>query len=108
MITIKISGLSELDAKLRQFGPKIAANGLRAANYAGAAVLRDAVKETAPVRTGQLEANIRVFKRPGPKNRVTHSVGARGKRAKYANTAENRRKRRVGKSYQVDTRNTFV
>ena len=108
MITFNIEGLADLDRRLREFGPKIAANGLRAANYAGAAVMRDAVKQTVPVRTGQLQANIRIFKRQGPKNVVTHSVGARGKRLKYANTAENRRKRRVGKRYTVDTRNSMV
>jgi HK97 gp10 family phage protein len=70
--------------------------------------MRDAVKETAPVRTGQLQANIRAFKRPGPPNRVTHSIGARGKRQKYANTAFNRRRRRVGKTYLADTRNSMV
>jgi HK97 gp10 family phage protein len=108
MITFKIEGLSELDRRLREFGPKIARNGLRAANYAGAAVMRDAVRETAPVRTGELRANIRIFKRATPNNVVKHAVGARGKRLKYADTAENRRKRRVGKRYTVDTRNSMV
>jgi len=108
MITFKIEGLAELDRRLREFGQKIAANGLRAANYAGAAVMRDAVRQTAPVRTGQLKASISIFKRQGPANIVTHSVGARAKRLKYANTAENRRKRRVGKRYTADTRNSMV
>ena len=102
MITIKVEGLSELERKLREFGPKVAKNGLRAANFAGARVFRDAAKQTVPVRTGLLKASITAFKRRGPDNVAKHTVGVRGVRLKYANTAENRRKRRVGKKYQAD------
>lgn len=56
MITIKVEGLQDLERRLREFGPKVAKNGLRAANFAGAQVFREAVKQTAPVRTGQLKA----------------------------------------------------
>ena len=108
MIELKIEGLDVLERKLREFGPKVARNGLRAANYAGAATFRDAVRQTAPVRTGQLKAAVSIFKRSGPPEVVKHSIGFRGKRLKYANTSENRRKRRVGRRYTVDTRNTMV
>lgn len=108
MITIKVEGLQDLERRLREFGPKVAKNGLRAANFAGAQVFREAVKQTAPVRTGQLKASIATFRRRGPDTEAKHSVGVRGKRQKYANTAENRRKRRVGKRFTVDTRNSAV
>lgn len=99
--TIKVNGLSELDRKLREFGPKVARNGLRAANYAGAKVFVEAAKASAPVRTGTLKANIVAFHRSSPRNVAKHSVGVRNIRRKFADTADNRRKRRVGKSYFV-------
>lgn len=102
MITIKIEGLAELDRRLREFGPRIAANGLRAASFAGARVIRDAIKATAPVRTGLLKANITAFKRQTERNVAKYSIGVKGIRRKYANTAFNRRKRKVGKKYQAD------
>lgn len=100
--TIKVVGLSELDRKLREFGPKVAANGLRAANYAGARVLQNAVKNTAPMRTGLLKGSIVTFRRrtPGPYSQK-HSVGIKGVRLKYGNTRLNRRLRRVGRRYQA-------
>jgi HK97 gp10 family phage protein len=102
VITFKVEGLQELERRLLEFGPKVARNGLRAANFAGAKVFREAAKQAAPVRTGLLKASIATFKRPTAPNVAKHSVGVRGLRLKYANTAENRRKRRVGKKYQAD------
>jgi len=102
VITFKVEGLQELERRLLEFGPKVARNGLRAANFAGAKVFREAAKQSAPVRTGLLKANISAFKRQSPQNVAKHSVGVRGVRKKFANTAENRRKRRVGKKYQAD------
>lgn len=102
MITIKIEGLRELNEKLRQMGPKINQNGLRAANYAGAKTIINAVKATAPVRTGLLKANLVIFRRRGPEGLVKHSVGVKGVRLKYANNALNRRLNRSGKKYQAD------
>ena len=122
MISIKVEGLDALSRKLLEFGPKVAKNGLRAANFAGARVIekqveleiRDPSKQVSapgepPIgKSGQLEANVRTFRRTGPQTEVKHSIGLRGKRYKYADTSENRRKRRVGKSYVSDTRNTLV
>lgn len=102
MITIKIEGLSELDRRLREFGPKIAANGLRAANFAAARVFREAAKQEAPVRTGLLRANIIASKRRTPKNVAMHTIRLSTKAKKYENTAQNRRLRRVGKKYRVE------
>lgn len=98
---IKVNGLSELDRRLREFGPKIQRNGLRAANYVGAKVFLEAVKRTAPVRTGTLKANIVTFRRRGPQNQAKHSVGVKNARAKFGDTRTNRRLRRVGKTYYI-------
>lgn len=122
MISIKVEGLDVLARKLADFGPKVIKNGLRAANFAGARVIERQVEQeirdpskavSAPGeppigKSGQLEANVRTFRRTGPQTEVKHSIGLRGKRQKYGDTSENRRKRRVGKSYVADTRNTAV
>lgn len=102
VITIKLEGFAELEKQLREFGPKVAASGLRTAAYAGAKVVRDAAQQTVPVRTGLLKESISIFRRRSPPNEATYSVGLRGLRLKYGNTPENRRKRRVGKRYSVD------
>src|SRR5450755_1962063 len=98
-VEIKLEGFKELEAKLREFGPKVELNGLRSANYAGAKVIVDAAKRTSEWqdRTGQLRKHIRAFRRTSKRYTVTHSVGVSGIFMKYGNTSENRRKRRVGK-----------
>lgn len=102
MIEIKVEGLQELERRLLEFGPKVARNGLRSSNYAGAKVIREAVRQSAPVRTGLLKASIEAFRRRGPQTQAKHSVGVKGVRKKYANTALNRRRGRVGRKYQAD------
>lgn len=103
---IKLEGFAELQKRLAAFGPKIAANEQRNATRAAAAVFRDAVRQTAPVRTGLLKASLVVNKRRSTDGRYVVKYGVRLKPAgkmKYGNTSENRRKRRVGKRYEVDS-----
>jgi HK97 gp10 family phage protein len=106
--TIKVQGFAEFDRRLREFGPKLAANGLRAANYAAAKVFIEAARANIatgehPYQSGFTKSHIVAFRRRTTgRNLVTHSVGIRGIRRKYANTRENRRRRRVGKAYQAD------
>lgn len=108
-IDIKLEGFDDLEKRLRQFGPRIELNGLRSANYAGATVVAAAVEQAAPLslwkydkHPGELKASIRAFRRTSKQYTVTHAVGIRGVYLKYGNTAENRRKRRVGKKYRAD------
>lgn len=121
MITMQVKGLAELQRKLKAFGPKVEQNGLRAANFAAAKVFRDDIRQSIQSspepsspgsppagKTGQLEAGIAAFRGQAPKGIAKHRVGVRGKRVKYANTALNRRLRRVGKTFQQDTRNSKV
>lgn len=100
--TLKVQGLSDLDRQLRQFGPRIAINGIRAANYAAAKVFLDAVKATAPVDTGLLKANLVTFRRRTPNNVAKHSIGIKGVRKTFGKTRANVRLRRAGKKYQAD------
>lgn len=118
---IELKGFQELERKLREFGPRMERNGLRAANSAGAAVFRDAARaliqdspepsapgEPPKSKTGQLRKAIVIFKRRGAPGKVEHSVGVRGERQTYGDTRENRRRRRVGKKFVVETRNSLV
>lgn len=119
MMIIKVTGLAELTKTLRNIGPKVEQNGLRAANFAAAKVFRDDIRasikqstepsapgEPPKGKTGQLEAGIAAFRRQAPRGIAQHAVGVKGKRQKYGNTALNRRLRRVGKTFRVDTRNS--
>ncbi len=104
---IELQGLAELSAALKQLPRELSSrNGgpLRAALAQAAKVIRDQAQAMAPQDSGLLKREIRMVRARDP-----GSVGAneqylvgvrRGKRIKYADTRENRRKRRVGKKYQ--------
>lgn len=101
----KVEGLAELQRRLIEFGPKIAGNAQRNATRAAAAVFRDAVRQTAPVRTGLLKSSLVVNKRRASEGPFVVKYGVRlkpGKKQKYGNTSENRRRRRVGKKYAIE------
>lgn len=104
-VTYKLTGFKELGDKLKEFGPRLARNGMRATAFAGAKVIRDAAKQSHPAfrtRTGTLEANIIVVRSRSGSNayKETYKVTVRqGKRQKYSNTRLNRRLRRVGKKF---------
>lgn len=100
--TVKVEGLQELDRRLREFGPKVAANGLRSATYAGAKVFLNAARESAPVKTGVLRANLVTKRRRTPGNQAKYSVVVKTVRLTYGNTRLNVRLRRVGRKYQAD------
>jgi HK97 gp10 family phage protein len=55
--SVQIAGLDQLAQALRALPQRVAQNGLRAAVYAGAKVIRDEAKLKAPVATAALEAN---------------------------------------------------
>ncbi len=101
-VEIKLTGFKELGDTLRSFGAKIAANGLRAATFAGAAVIREATKRSHPEfrnKTGTLEAAIIAAKRRSTDEaKVTYRVTVRkAKKTVYTNNARNRALKRVGK-----------
>ena len=101
---IKVEGLAELAKALKALPPEIAGkNGgpLRRAIGHAAVVIRDDARRRAPVDTGNLRDNIiAVRKRKSPQGTEGYFVEVRRKRRKYANTRANRRKGRVGKTYE--------
>ena len=55
--SVQVQGLDQLAKALRELPQRVASNGLRAAVYAGAKVIRDEAKLQAPVATSDLGAN---------------------------------------------------
>ena len=55
--SVQIEGLDALAKALKELPDRVAKNGLRAAVYAGAKVIRDEAKLQAPVATGDLGPN---------------------------------------------------
>ena len=55
--SVQVQGLDQLAKALRELPQRVARNGLRAAVYAGAKVIRDEAKLQAPVATGDLGTN---------------------------------------------------
>jgi HK97 gp10 family phage protein len=105
-VEIKLQGFAELQKRIAEFGPKIAANEQRNATRAAAVVFRDAVRASAPVRTGLLKASVVVNKRRSTEGPHVVRYGVRlkpGKKQTYGNTRANRRSGRVGKKYQTDS-----
>jgi HK97 gp10 family phage protein len=54
MTTVKVEGLAELHRKLLELPARIERNVVRRAVYAGAAVIRDDMRERAPIYTGEV------------------------------------------------------
>ena len=106
--TVQVEGLGELLRRMEALPKEITGkNGgpVRRALGRAARLVRDEVRTNAPRRSGNLVANIIAARvrddRPaGVAERFVVSV--RGKRQRYANTQENRRSGRVGKTYQRD------
>jgi HK97 gp10 family phage protein len=72
--TVKVTGLKEIKEKLSKLPEKIQKNILRTAIHAAAAELRDAAKEEAPVRSGELRKSIKAVRKRGTKVEVQSNV----------------------------------
>lgn len=102
-----ITGLDETLKALRNLPKAISGKGggpLRKALYQAAKVMRDEVKQTAPVRTGLLKDSISIFRDRAPQKigaSEHYSIGVRKQRKKYAHNARNARLGKIGKSYQT-------
>lgn len=105
--TVEIKGLSELRRKLQALPPALSSRSggpVRSALFKAAKVVRDEARQLAPRRTGLLAANVVAKRNPHPESHNAneeYGVMVSSIKRKYANTARNRRKRRVGKSYRV-------
>lgn len=79
-VELKLTGFKELEQKLRELGPKVAKNGLRSSNYAGAQIVVQAAKRTSAFHddSGDLRKSIWAYRRRTPDYIAEHSVGAKG------------------------------
>jgi HK97 gp10 family phage protein len=104
MITVQITGLKELQNALNQLPKEIQGRPLRSAVSAAAKVIVDDVKARVPVgETGNLKTAVYRYRsrRNSATGRETFFVGIRQGKAQFKDTAYNRRKGRVGKSYKT-------
>lgn len=106
--TVQVEGLGELLKRLEALPRELSGKRggpVRKALGRAARLVRDEVKRNAPRKTGKLQANIiaALFNKERPAGvSERYVVSVRGRKAKYANTASNRRAGRVGKTYQKD------
>jgi HK97 gp10 family phage protein len=80
-VEIKLTGFKELEKQLRELGPKVAKNGLRSSNYAGAKVVVDVAKQTTAFHDGpdgELRKSIWAYRRRTPDYIAMHSVALKG------------------------------
>lgn len=109
MAEIKVEGLDKVVAEMRKVTVQMRGKIARSAVRKGANVVRDAAKQAwARVDREETPNNIaenvavqfagRTFRRTGD---IMFRVGIRGGAKQYANTKENRRARRVGKTYKT-------
>jgi HK97 gp10 family phage protein len=103
--TIRVEGLAELGRRLRELPKAIAGKGggpLRYAIFQAAKVIKAQAIANAPEDTGRLKANIVTARmRKTPEGREGYYIEVRRKRRHYARTSANRRKGRVGKTYET-------
>ncbi len=103
----KLEGLKETVAALKALPAQFASkNGgpIRKAMVAAAKPMRDAVIAKVPIDTGNLRANIYIYRDRNPQSigaTERFIIGVRGKKAKYARTRLNVRLGRVGKNYRL-------
>lgn len=91
---MNLTGFKEMAEKLKQLGPRLGKNGLRAATSAAAAVIRNEARNLAPVDTGEMKKDIQ-FKRErevrgGELFTASYSVYTRGgKKSRLSGKARN-------------------
>jgi HK97 gp10 family phage protein len=93
MVKIDLKGFKELGERLKAFGPEVAKNGLRSADFAGARVIRDAAKRTVPVKSGLLKAQIYAARRRTAEHIAKYSIRVKAK-AKVSKIARSKRTRK--------------
>lgn len=102
-----VHGLKETVAALRALPSQFASkNGgpMRAALFKAAKPMRDDAIARAPVDTGNLKANVYLYRDRNPAAvgaNERYIIGVRQKRRKYARTQLNRRLGRIGKSFAL-------
>lgn len=89
---MNLTGFKELAKALKELGPRVAKNGLRAATSAGAAVIRNEARSRAPVDTGEMKKDIQMKRerdqRDGGLFAASYSVFVRsGKKSRLSGKA---------------------
>lgn len=75
---VRVDGLAELGEALKQFPEKLGQKYLRKATFAAANVIKEDAIARAPVRSGQLQEHIAVFRRPDDPSTAHYAIGVRG------------------------------
>jgi HK97 gp10 family phage protein len=104
MMTVKVEGFKELQAALNKLPQEIQGRPLKSAVSFAAKSMVDEVKSRVPVGdTGILKSAVYRYRsrRNSAKGRETYFVGIRAGKAQYKDTAHNRSRGRVGKSYKT-------
>lgn len=107
---VQLSGLDEVIAKMRRLPVDVRQKGGRFAGRKASNLIRDAAIQNAeklndPATAEEIAKNLavrfssRTLRRTGD---IAYRVGILGGARRYANTRDNRRKRRVGLSYKTD------
>lgn len=78
---IKVQGAESLIKKLDRIGKKDSKKAMRKGTRAGAKVLQSAIKDNAPIRTGNLQQSIKVRATKGKKGWVGNTVVLKSKDA---------------------------
>jgi HK97 gp10 family phage protein len=87
-----LQGFKELADALRELGPRVARNGLRAATSAGAVLIRNDARARAPVDTGEMKKDIQQKRERDTKGEMSakYSVFVRsGKKSRLSGKARN-------------------
>jgi HK97 gp10 family phage protein len=112
-VEVQVEGLDDVVARLKALPAALSRGPIRKALFAPAKQMRDMVKATVPVwkgpsnrwaTVGLLRDSIGVFRDRHPEQKgaaEVYYIGTRKLRKAYADTARNRRYRRVGKKYTV-------
>lgn len=104
-MTVKVDGLVELQRQLKAMSTQMSRKILRSATTAGARVIVVAARAKAPVgKTGELKKSIgsRRDIRECRKDYEVRAVSVFRVKGTYANTRENVRRGRAGKTYMMD------
>lgn len=107
VVKVRVDGVANVAAMFKELAPKVQKQVAGRAMYAAAKLIRDQAKANVG-RGGQFPRSITgllakslvvVKQRRAARGHVGYYVEVKRGKARYANTAKNRRRRRVGKSY---------
>lgn len=100
---INVAQFDAIMKRLTQLGPQLQKGAIRRAGTKAMRIVRDAARNSAPVRSGKLRKEI-VTRNNARRGRqiggAVIQVGVRGGAKQYQDNSRNRRMQRVGQSYE--------